>query len=183
MKNLSIRLRLTLWYSLVLLIGLAVFGGGVWFALGQRLASGLDLQLEQRAQGLRTVLELESRLKAPDQLKLELSEFAREVPEGALMWVRDSRGQWLLPDSPTPVFAVEPGSETPTFHTAKREGKAFRLLTTSIAIGGERYAFLIAASTEPASVVLADLRNLLFLMIPIVLLVACLEVTGSAAGR
>ena len=37
MTNLSIRLRLTLWYSAVLLAAFLVFGFGMWFALEHRL--------------------------------------------------------------------------------------------------------------------------------------------------
>ena len=60
MSRLSIRLRLTFWYSAVLLLGLCLFATAVWFALEHRLLSDLDSRLAQRITGLRTVLEIES---------------------------------------------------------------------------------------------------------------------------
>ena len=39
MARWSIRVRLTLWYSLVLLAGLVLFGGGGWFVIIAQLAS------------------------------------------------------------------------------------------------------------------------------------------------
>ena len=42
MERWSIRVRLTIWYSLVLLAGLAMFGGGVWFVVSHSLIASLD---------------------------------------------------------------------------------------------------------------------------------------------
>jgi two-component system heavy metal sensor histidine kinase CusS len=45
MKGMSIRLRLTLWYGLVLAIVLAVFGGAVYFAMRHELLARTDVAL------------------------------------------------------------------------------------------------------------------------------------------
>ena len=53
MTRVSIRLRLTAWYSSVLLLGLVLFASGMWLALEQRLIAGIDARLAQRVQGLK----------------------------------------------------------------------------------------------------------------------------------
>jgi hypothetical protein len=78
----SIRLRLTIWYSAVLLLGLAAFGAGMWFVLSHRMMGVIEANLAERVGGLRTVIELEGTAKA-SHLRQELWEFTREVPEAA----------------------------------------------------------------------------------------------------
>ena len=61
MTRASIRVRLTLWYSAVLLFGLLLLAGGRWFMIGHRLTAAVDARLLERAEGLRTVIEIERR--------------------------------------------------------------------------------------------------------------------------
>ena len=93
----SIRLRLTLWYSGVLLLGLALFSASTWFMLERRLMQGVDARLAQRAQGVRTLLEGEAAEENndPNRLREELGEFARSTPEGGLLQVRENEASML----------------------------------------------------------------------------------------
>ncbi len=103
--RLSIRLRLTAWYAAALLAGLALFGAGMWVALEQRLIAGIDLRLAQRIAGLQTALGPDAEIKNRSQLRQELSEFVREVPDGSLVQLRDSAGTAVLPLPGQSVFA------------------------------------------------------------------------------
>src|ERR1017187_6505445 len=98
MTNLSIRLRLTAWYSVVLLLGLVLFGFGVWFALYARLVAGLDTRLAQRVQGLRSAVA-EGEAPDRDHMQRELSEFASDTPDGTLIELRDTSGRILVPST------------------------------------------------------------------------------------
>jgi len=69
----SIRARLTFWYSLVLLAGLALFGAGVWTVVSRAMLSSLDDDLRQQANGVATVLRSESDPAHPQKLVEELS--------------------------------------------------------------------------------------------------------------
>jgi len=53
----SIRTRLTVWYSMVLLTGLALFGIGIWLVVEHSLKASLDETLSQQANGVITVLQ------------------------------------------------------------------------------------------------------------------------------
>ena len=90
----SIRARLTLWYSLVLLAGLSLFGAGVWLVVSHSLRTSLDDTLVEYAKGVTTVLQTES--VKPQHLEEELTEYAEATPGGNLMEVRDAQGRRLL---------------------------------------------------------------------------------------
>lgn len=158
MARVSIRLRLTIWYSAILLLGLLLFGSGMWLALRQRLLAAVDVRLAQRVQGVRTVLELEGGTPDRRQLQDELSEFAREVPDGTVIQVRDSAGAALLKSAGPQAY----------------RGQSFRTLKTRIESGGRGYEVFVAAPLEEIQMVMRDFRNLLLLLTPAVLAAACL---------
>ena len=85
------RARLMLWSTGVLLLALLLFGFEVYSFLGRDLLADIDRRLYSKANGVKTVLELEDVSGGPP-LRLELSEFAKEIPEGNLnktrVWVR-----------------------------------------------------------------------------------------------
>ena len=51
----SIRARLTLWYLLLLALTLAIFSGGVYFALRASLYGSLDDSIQSRIEIIRSV--------------------------------------------------------------------------------------------------------------------------------
>jgi heavy metal sensor kinase len=170
MTRVSIRLRLTLWYFAVLLLGLALFGAGLWFAIEHQLMAGVDSRLMERAAGLRTVVTIEGVIRDRRQLRQELSEFAREVPEGALIRLGDSSGSLLSSEFDFPAGFH---SETPVYRTLSQHGHRMRVLT--MGFQHERnYDVLVASSLDEVTAMLAALRTLLLLLIPAVLVVACL---------
>jgi heavy metal sensor kinase len=173
MGELSIRLRLTIWYSAVLLLGLVLFASGMWLALEHRLIAGVDARLAQRVQGLRAVLEMEGGSGDRRQLKEELSEFAKEVPDGTAMQVRDEMGTVILSpadQSALPAFVAGPLG----YRTSERDGPSFRIFTTRLEHGGRSYEVVVAALLDEVRAVMRDFRNLLLMMVPAVLAAACL---------
>ncbi len=153
----SIRVRLTAWYSAVLLLGLAIFATALWFAMEQRLIAQLDARLDQRIEGLRTVLAIEGRENGPSQLRAELAEFTSEVPEGSLIEIRDRAGAVVVPLDGRPIPQL---------------GRNYRVKTADMAYGGEAFHVRAAASLEPVTAILRDFRYLLILMTPLVLVIA-----------
>jgi heavy metal sensor kinase len=174
MGKFSIRLRLTIWYSVVLLLGLALFGLGMWFALEQRLIAGVDSRLTQRVQGLQTVFTTEGGTKDRRQLQEEVSEFAGEVPDGVLIQLRDAAGTLVLPSPDQPPFPSGPASSEPASWSVDRDGRLFRVRTVRLDYGGRPYDVLMAGPLDEVRAVMRAFRNLLLLMIPGVLAAACL---------
>ena len=174
MTGISIRLRLTAWYSAALLLGLALFGLGMWLALEQRLMAGVDTRLAQRVQGLRSALGGEGEIKDRGQLQQELSEFASEIPDGGFIQLRDGSGGFILPFPDQTVFARESAGTGSVGRTVNLGGRPFRVVTGRVECAGQTYDALVANSLDDVLAVMRDFRRLLFLMIPAVLGVACL---------
>ncbi len=177
MARLSTRTRLTLWYAAVLLLGLALFGSGLWFAVKQRLLAGVDDRLAQRVRGVQTVLEIEGAAADRERMAIELSEFAREVPDGTLMQVRDGAGYYILPSTgrpASPAFQLPSDAERQArYRMVEEGGRQFRVLTTRVSDRGQQYDLLVAGPLDDVLAVTGDLRNLLLTAIPGVLLLAC----------
>ncbi|MGB7721691.1 MAG: ATP-binding protein [Bryobacteraceae bacterium] len=174
MTRVSIRLRLTAWYSAVLLLGLALFGLGMWLALERRLMAGVDTRLAQRVQGLRSALGAENDIKDRSQLKQELSEFAGEIPDGSFIQLRDASGAFILPLPNQAVFPRDSAAGRSARRTVNLAGRPFRVFTARLACAGQTYDALVADSLDDTFAVMRDFRRLLFLIIPVVLGVACL---------
>ena len=88
----SIRIRLTLWYSLVLACGMALFVGGVWLVLRQALYSAVQEDLAGRVAGTarRLIAEMEEHAPPPE-LRAEMAEYTKAVPEGYRIALIDPR--------------------------------------------------------------------------------------------
>ena len=174
MRKASIRLRLTAWYSAVLLLGLALFAAGMWFALQQRLIAGVDTRLAQRMQGLRNALGPEAGIRDRRQLQQELSEFAGEIPDGTLIQLQDASGESVLPSPNQAAFPRSLAAATAVPRTVEQDGRPFRIATDRVACAGETYNALLAIALDEVLAVMADFRHMLFLMVPSVLGLACL---------
>ena len=168
MKDLSIRFRLTAWYAAVLLLGLSLFGAGMWLALEGRLVAGVDTRLEQRIRGLKAGQEGESYNR--DHMQHELTEFATDIPDGTLIQLRDPSGDLILPSEDQQPFV----ERAPLHGTIRRGDKVYRVIAERTALAGKPFEVLVAGSLDEVDDVMRDFRRLLFLMIPAVLAAACL---------
>jgi two-component system heavy metal sensor histidine kinase CusS len=155
----SIGARLTLWYSLVLLAGLALFGAGIWLVVTHSLTASIDERLAAQAKGVATVLRTEYNPLRPDHLREELSEYAQATPEGRLIEVRGSRGEVLVGGG---VAAVALSSSH------------YRTLETEATMPGRSYRILVAAPLEGTELTLRRLREVLLWAAPLVLLIGSL---------
>lgn len=146
-----IRWRLTLWYSAVLLLGLALFSTATWLMLERRMMAAVNDRLAQKIEGLQTLIRAEAH--EPD-IAEELREFARSAPEGALMQVRDEAGKDVLPAG-RPLDAL---------------GPRYRVVQAHV----DSFSVTAATSLDDVDAILRELRNLLLWLIPADLAAACL---------
>ncbi len=173
MARWSIRLRLTAWYSLVLLAGLALFGTGIWLVVSRSLVASLDDSLIEQAKGVTTILHSESDPSEPHDLREELNEYARATPGGNLMEVRDSRGQQILASKALPAdFTAAPSPSV--FAIQVVPSHHFRTLTTTTLVKGEPYWIRVATPLDAAKATLRRVKALFQWTVPAVLLLASL---------
>jgi two-component system heavy metal sensor histidine kinase CusS len=153
----SIGARLTLWYSLVLLAGLALFGAGIWVVVTHSLMATIDDTLAAQVKGVSTVLQSEYRPGNPEHLREELSEYAEATPEGNLIEVRDPQGAVLI------------GSRAASTAAASSR---YRTFATNVTVEGANFRVVVATPLAGAAATLRRLRQLLLWAAPVVLLIA-----------
>ncbi len=159
----TIRLRLTLYYSAVLLAGLLLFSASIWLTLERQLVAGIDARLDQRVASLGTMLSVEK--NEPD-LREEAQEFEKASGPGWLE-LRDSTGNFLLsPNRLLTVSDFEVGGPS----TVIREGRRIRLRSVKV-LG---FSAATAIPLDEMDAVLGDLKRLLVWLIPLDLAAACL---------
>jgi heavy metal sensor kinase len=171
LNRISIHLRLTAWYAVALMLGLAQFGSVMWLAVEQRSMAGVDARLAQRLAGLQGGLKSGIRTRA--HLQRELVEIIDGYPDGSLIQLRDAAGDFLLPaQQKTPFWqsGIQPASP----RTIVRGGRSYRIITGPLMSAGENWTVLVAISLDDVLGLMRDIRRLLLLMIPAVVAIACL---------
>jgi len=151
----SIRLRLTVWYSCVLLAALLVFGASLWVAVRHSVLSGVDRRLSEAAKGIRTVLENESDKRDFDE---ELTEYARAASETAFLRVLDGAGADLLPDTPLSM--------------GPRDRERYRTYSERVSVKGRNFEIETGVPLTESDKMLSQFRALLLIAIPLVVAVA-----------
>ena len=157
MRKRSIRFRLTVWYAVILAAGLSLFSGLIYLSLRHRLMEEIDQDLEGRASRFERYFASESTHAADDQLRDELEEFCQAFPPSSYVEVRGASGfTFHYPlNAPTPEADV-------------------RTLRRQFTFNQEVFDLEIAAPVAEAVHTLDLLRLLLWSMIPVVIVIACL---------
>jgi HAMP domain-containing protein len=174
MKPQSIRVRLSLWYSLILALSLSLFGSGAYFAMRHSIYSTLDAELRQRLEGVRGIIS-EDAPRDTTALVDEFREFA--VGQGA-------RGRLRVADAGGQIVFASPGLDSSVGDSPKKNksagfnhkigGEHFRILRDNIDVAGTRYDITLATSTEETDKALERFRHILYLSVPSLLLIAAL---------
>jgi heavy metal sensor kinase len=179
----SIRLRLTLWYFAVQAITFAAFGVGIFFAVRETVQAAIDEDLRQRIQGIRRFMDRVGPVFSQEDLADELREHSGLRPGGDLLQVSDAQGNWIFRsasirnyDIPRPAHSAQLKAEpaAPRYDTKVVRGIPLRIVSASFGVPGNTYTVQLAAPLVQVSDVLEDLRWLLVLSIPLVLVIASL---------
>jgi len=157
MRKRSIRFRLTVWYAVILAAGLSLFSGLIWLSLRHRLMEEIDQDLAGRASRFERYFDGESVHAAGDQLSDELEEFCQAFPPSSYVEVRGTNGFSFH----YPVNARAPEANV-------------RTLRRQFTFNENVFDLEIAAPVAEALHTLDLLRLLLWSMIPVVIVIACL---------
>ncbi len=176
MKNLSVSLRLTVWFSIIFLCGFTIFGLAMRFDLAYSLRSGRERTLARRAGRLQDLLTTVP-AASPELRAAKFAGFAEGTPEGNLAEVRDSSGRRLYPAVPGRGEFPWPqtgGMARERYFTVDREERQYLVLARPIAWNSERLYILIGGSLEDNRQLLARFSAGLAASIPALLALAAM---------
>ena len=130
MKNASISLRLTVWFSTVVLCGFVPFGVAMWVDLAYSLSKGRDRTLVRRAGRFVDVLQATNG-ETLERRQARLEKLADAMSEGNLVQVQDGAGRRLFPGTVVPPdfpWPSHPERAHGQYSDLEYHGRPYRLL-------------------------------------------------------
>jgi heavy metal sensor kinase len=186
MKSLPIRIRLTLWYFVMFATAAALLCVASLLMLQRCVDQGEYHELQERAEDVQLLLGHADPALTLQQLGNQLSAIYELKDDGKYLQIRDERGNWLFrskrmiaenPDLPAPDLLPQTG-QVADFHQGTRY---VRVLAYPIAARGMRYSVQTGIALNKPMVLVANFRNSLLLLAPVVILLAA--VGGHVMSR
>jgi len=168
-----IRVRLTLWYVLLLAIVLVAFGGAVYLALGFTRTSDVDDILSSSAALLAGAVEMDAQGQLSSWRDPQQGEHVWRVltPSGQVVALSNSPVTDALPDDPAILQAALERGEV--IQTARVEDELLRLYTAPVVRGQELVGFVqVGFSVDDIQETLTAFRWILVLAVPATLALA-----------
>jgi signal transduction histidine kinase len=171
-KALSLRARLTLWYTIALVVVLGLFGGDVLIEqkrLGIRRA---DEELDSVHATLATIFREELReLDAPELAAREAKDAMRSLGDGIV--ILDGSGRPLAAQVDRLTLAdVMPRQSMPSALTIDSASGEWRVRARSVTIEGGTYTLVVARPLMDLAREQREVREAMFVVIPLALLLA-----------
>jgi heavy metal sensor kinase len=176
MRNLSIGVRLTLWYLVFFAIAQMFFGAGMWWILRDNIYDLVDDGLEQQIDDLKNFLQSQPVDRPIAKLREEVNEtYAIEHP-GDYLAVYAENGV-LLYCSPFLLahqsVVLPPEQITqPILKSRKINGRHFRFILQKLNVNGHVYTVEMGTPAEDAVETLHLFRSYLLMFAPLMLLAA-----------
>ena len=192
----SIRVRLTLWYTLVLALVLVALAGFTYLIYWRNVTESTDRALTELANAFTTTFEAELHdATGPDAPKQAAQEAIKEHRfRGTIFTALDSSGNVLSSSFDVPgEFSsqrlnrellqsasfrefVENARKTPGKPEKLKAGKTgFRSITKIVSSNGENYTLAVLQSLDAQGELLKDIRETFYWAIPVALLLASLS--------
>ncbi len=172
MNPLPIRVKLTAWYFVVLVLTFAIFGVVAFLAMQKSIERTVDENLSDR---ISDVLKLMARVEreAPERLTDELREHAELHAEGDLLQIADAGGHWVYRSRFMRRYDVPLKEVTsPLIYNVWSGGLPLRILATQANLGPRRYSIQVAALMDDYQDALTQFKWVLLLLSPFLLLLA-----------
>jgi heavy metal sensor kinase len=174
-RALPIGVRLTAWYIAFMSVGLVGLGTLAVFSMRHSINSTVDEQLRDRMNVVADTVAQSLRAGNIDEMRSELDEDSELRPESDLLQVFDSHGTWLYQSEAAQELHL-PRLSSDSARTVMIAGVPVRSIQHTLVIGGSTYEIQVATRMDDFYEALALFRRRLYLLVPLVLLLA------SAAG-
>jgi heavy metal sensor kinase len=183
----GIRIRLTLWYLLVLAVVLTLFGGGVYFALRESLDDSLETSIRSRSDALMGVIQVEtgvpslpSSVVQTEPVRDDDGDFDDDIEDEQFARTWDRSGNVIsdaggknaeVPARRSIVMPVIGGTER--WARLPGDDDSFQILVRPIVVDGEVIGALeVGQSHEDVDDTLGALLIILMIAMPITLVLA-----------
>jgi len=171
-KRLSLRARLTLWYTITLVLVIGLFGGDVLIEqkrLGIRRA---DRELDSLHATLATIFQEElQELDAPELAAREARDAMRSLGDGIV--ILDGRDRPLASQLDRLTLAdVMPRPATPSVTTIDSASGEWRVHSRRVTIGDDTYTLVVVRPLTDLAREQREVREAMFVVIPLALLLA-----------
>jgi heavy metal sensor kinase len=180
-----IRLRLTAWYFVLMLLTLSLFGVGMFVAMHLTIDQEVDRELHQRLAGVEEFVGRHTSQTPSDRLRHEIQEHAGMRPGGELLQIATSNGAWIFQSDAMRQLGLSLGTVSPPGRSSSATrmigGVSWRVLTEWTVIDATAYGFQLAAPMDNSLTVLSRFGWLLLGSIPV--LVALASIGGYAMSR
>jgi heavy metal sensor kinase len=175
MKNLPIRLKLTLWYTGITCLTFLAAALAIYFSIGVSIQRNADRELALRLEGIRVFLQRND--LGTEELAHELQERGGVRLNGDPFQVVAQSGQWLY--RPASVLSLNLPPELPLadvnrsrLFTLNDRGRKFRILSATVRTPNQCYGVQIVSNVTPIYDILSRILWVSLAGIPFILVVA-----------
>ncbi|MBI2685554.1 MAG: HAMP domain-containing protein [Acidobacteria bacterium] len=173
----AIRVRLTVWYLAILVLGLGALSIGSWFAMRASLFHAIDHELEDRIKGVEKFMNEQIASLTLVEIRDEFREHSVLGPGGDLFQVCNRRGEWLyrslpLENNRTPIRTPDQLGESGLEENLTVQKTPVRFSSRRIVVRGEPYTVQVATPLPEFYGALQRFSTILLLSVPVLILVA-----------
>ncbi len=175
MKIVSIRVRLTAWYFLILTIALSSFGAGMFLVMRESVHTAVDDELSVRLNGVQRFIHRVFPGSTVEDIQSEFREHSGMKPGGDLLQISDAHGAWIFQSGSIRPYKIPVGvlqTNSPELKTIDVAGSPLRILTARAEADGQQYTIQLATALGGFYGVLHRFGWLILWSVPFVLVVA-----------
>lgn len=172
MRALPLRVRLTVWYFVVLCIAFGAFSLLAFFEVRGSIHAAVDEGLRDRAADLRELLERQS---SAAQVTHELAEGSSVRGEDDILQIAETKGEWAFSSASALRYGLKlTGARIQSFQFSSvvSKGMPLRILNGQLQVAGKTYDVQIAAPMDDFYDAINRFRLVLLFSVPVLLLVA-----------
>jgi signal transduction histidine kinase len=171
--TLSIRTRLTVWYSVLVAAIVVVLGIGVLFGASWGLRKAADLELTSGVDGVAAFLRHKLDIHEMNNLNEELREHSALLPRGKMFRVSNPDGSVVYqPDAMSVVTAVIPNGNELRKESLIVGGRSYRAISRFAKVGPYTFLIQVAVDQTEYHELTAGLAWILVLSVPLAGLLA-----------
>lgn len=173
----AIRVRLTVWYLVILALGLGALGVGSWFGMRASLFHAIDQELEDRIQGVQKFMNEQIASLSLVEIRDEFREHSVLGPGGDLFQVCNRNGEWLyrslpLENNRVPIRKPDQLGGASLQENLTVQNIPVRFVSRRVVVRGEPYTVQVATPMHEFYEALDRFSTILLFSVPLLLVVA-----------